>query len=286
MIRFSLIFVEIFILYHYSILCHHICCRYIAIMHPIKAHIMCSRRRVLNVIVLIWILSISAGLPTALFNQLVQPHPSAPMYCRILFPGRSAVIGYTTFKLLEFLVFFLAPVMIQIVLYIIISKRLFISTTSLHRAPATFSMRKVQPRARSQAGESGAIRARKGVIKMLIATVFVYTLSYTPVQVPLFYNMATAGGFKPSFAFIVLIMSLAYINSAVNPILYSIFSQKFRKKFRQVLCRHYRKRHSSPQALPGCSMDLLPKSTAKTLHSSPGQRHRFVAIPQQPYIRG
>ena len=236
---------------------------------------MCSRRRVLNVICLIWLLSVFAGLPTAIFNQLVQPHPSAPPSCRIIFPG-NAIIGYTTFKLLEFILFFLVPVVIQVVLYIIISKRLFVSTTKLYRSPVRLSFRKVQP-----VRETGAIRARKGVVKMLIATVIVYTISYTPVQVPLFYNMATAGGFKPNFAFIVLIMSLAYINSAANPILYGIFSQKFRKKFRQVLCRHYNK-YSSPQALPGCSMDPLHKSS-RTLNSSPAHL-RFTSVRQQPVI--
>ncbi|PVD19931.1 hypothetical protein C0Q70_20425 [Pomacea canaliculata] len=34
----------------------------------------------------------------------------------------------------------------------------------------------------------------------------------------------------------VLVMIVAYINSAANPILYSIFSQNFRKNFREALC--------------------------------------------------
>jgi hypothetical protein len=90
--------------------------------------------------------------------------------------------------------------------------------------------------------DSDAIKARKGVVKMLIATVVVYFLSYAPVQVPLFYNIASPTPFKQNWSFVVLVMTLGYVNSAANPILYSIFSRNFRLKFAQVLCRCCRKK--------------------------------------------
>jgi thyrotropin-releasing hormone receptor len=84
--------------------------------------------------------------------------------------------------------------------------------------------------------DSDAIKARKGVVKMLIASVIVYFLSYAPLQVPLFYDLISVKPFKHNWSFLVLILTLGYVNSAANPILYSIFSQNFRRQFHRVLC--------------------------------------------------
>ncbi len=82
--------------------------------------------------------------------------------------------------------------------------------------------------------DSDTIKARKGVVKMLIASVVVYVVSYAPTQIPLFYNALSRVPFAQNWSFLVLVMTLGYINSAANPILYIIFSQKFRQKFIQV----------------------------------------------------
>ena len=86
------------------------------------------------------------------------------------------------------------------------------------------------------------IRSRKGVVKMLIASVSVYVLSYTPAQIPLFYNLTSPTPFRASWTFLVLVTTLAYANSAANPIIYAVFSHNFRHLFHRLLCAACRRR--------------------------------------------
>ena len=65
-------------LLHYSNVWSCLCCRYIAIVFPIKAHIVCTRRRVVFVIVCVWFLAVSCCVPTALFNDVIHPSEAIP----------------------------------------------------------------------------------------------------------------------------------------------------------------------------------------------------------------
>ena len=175
------------------------------------------------------------GLPTVLFNQVRRPRPSFPVeLCVINFPD---VKYYTIYKFIEFVVFFLGPVAIQCVLYTVICKRLFAGTKALHRKQTVAA-----ENGGHKEKDPDAIKARKGVVKMLIASVLVYFLSYAPAQIPLFYNALSSKPFSQNWSFLVLLMTLSYVNSAANPVLYSIFSQNFRRKFTRVLCGCFHRR--------------------------------------------
>lgn len=212
------------------------CRRYIATVHPIQAHIVCSRRHTLLAIGVIWPLSILCGLPTIFFNTLRSLAPSVPVtLCLIHFPG-DHVTGSAVYKGSEFVVFFLVPVVVQVALYCVIGRRLFVGTADLHR-----KMR-VTDGVNQKERDPEAIRSRRGVVKMLIASVVVYFVSYAPAQVPLFYNLLADHPFRSNWAFLVLLMTLSSANSAANPVLYAAFSQNFRHRFKRVLCLFRRQR--------------------------------------------
>ncbi|XP_041364329.1 neuropeptide receptor 15-like [Gigantopelta aegis] len=204
--------------------------RYIAIVFPIKAHIVCTKRRVIFVIMLVWTLSLLCASPTAVFNMVV-PSEIGVHFCLTNFPG-SHLTYMKLFKYSESILFYFGPLLVQLVCYIVIGKRLFIGVERLHRqvmSPCDGPNRRIRT--------SEAIKARRGVVKMLIASVIIYFLSYSPHQVLLFYNSFSAVPFHQTWVFLVLTTTLAYINSAANPILYCVFSQNFRKKFHVMLCR-------------------------------------------------
>lgn len=185
---------------------------------------------------IIWITALIFGLPTALYNQ-VHPVPNADIsFCITMFPNQT--LHFTIFKFVEFTFYYFIPVCVQIVLYAIIGKRLYASTDELH---TKFQMRKELNRKTDRAAET--IKARKGVVKMLVASVIVYTLCYAPPQILLFYNSLSDSHFQETWSFLVFVNVIAYVNSAANPVLYSIFSQNFRRNFKRCLfcmCIKYR----------------------------------------------
>nr|KAG5703671.1 hypothetical protein BaRGS_002545 [Batillaria attramentaria] len=173
-------------------------------------------------------------------------------HCQIVFPDPHPR-HYLIFKLFESAVFYFLPLIIQVALYAMVAKRLYASMEELQ---TRFQMRPGEPsatQALNGGGESrngglngsrsdrsdravDTIRARKGVVKMLVASVVVYTISYSPHQVHLLYNTFSETRLPESWHFFVFVMVMTHINSAANPVLYSIFSQNFRRNFKRCLC--------------------------------------------------
>lgn len=176
----------------------------------------------------IWMIAIGCGTPTALYNRTVSSSNITNTYCVSMFPTQNS---FVIFKYFEFAFYYFIPVCVQIVLYSIISKRLYVSTDELH---TKFQMR-TEPNSRKTDRAAETIKARKGVVKMLVASVVVYTLCYAPPQILLFYNTLSKTMFHETWSFQVFVTVIAYINSAANPVLYSIFSQNFRRNFKRCL---------------------------------------------------
>ena len=162
-------------------------------------------------------------------------------------------------------------------MYSVICKRLFVGTKELHRKRnvRTLNGNKIEK-------DSDAIKARKGVVKMLIASVLVYFISYAPTQVPLFYNVVSSVPFSQNWSFLVLVMTLAYVNSAANPVLYMIFSQKFRQKFFYVLvtCLGLREKYMKLRKPPGSEFSCMGDSqfTSRTRFTGVRNAQTFVPI--------
>lgn len=177
------------------------------------------------VICLIWPSVLILSLPVLLYNRLVGP---GIRYCVLKFPGNH-IRYFVAFKYLEFVLFYLIPMVSQVACYSITGKHLFAGSEQLHRTQIIISQDGVQ-----RERMSDALRARKGVVKMLIASVIIYFISYSPHQILLFYNTFAKAPFHSTWVFLVFVTAMGYINSAANPVLYCIFSQNFRQKFTKI----------------------------------------------------
>lgn len=251
--------------------------RYVAIVHPIRAHILCSRKRIVIAISVIWPLALLLGLPTVLFNQVRRPHEEFPFkLCMLSFPSNNHEYKLA-YKAAEFLIFFLGPVVTQSILYSIICKQLFVGTKELYRRPAVSKTEGVREK------DSDAIRARKGVVKMLIASVMVYFFSYAPAQLPLIY-VISGKPFNHNWSFLVLVMTLGYVNSAANPILYCIFSQNFRRSFKRALCLLQRK-NKPGRGSPTGDTSMGPRGVIR-FGSLRGQQTATTALMSEALTQG
>ncbi|CAI9730889.1 neuropeptide receptor 15-like [Octopus vulgaris] len=211
--------------------------RYIGIIHPFEAHIVCNRRRIICVICIVWFISLVTGLPPLLFNTVMHDKSKDSVgFCRMRFPTNS-FLYFMIYKFGEFFLYYFAPLLLQMVLYCIITKQLFLGSEHLHR-PVVMTWTETGNRTERS---SDALQARKGVVKMLIISVLVYFISYSPIEIMLFYKMISPHAFKDHWSYHVIAIVIAYVNSSANPILYSIFSQNFRRRFNAILCGHEEK---------------------------------------------
>lgn len=80
-----------------------------------------------------------------------------------------------------------------------------------------------------------SMRSKKRAVKMVMV---IFALCWLPIHVS---QMAHTFGHVPRSeaitAFHVAAICLAYMNSCMNPILYTFLSEMFRKSFRKMLCR-------------------------------------------------
>ena len=98
-----------------------------------KAHLLCSRKKMTVVIALVWPTVFLLGLPVAMFNRLVPASPgdSTVHYCVLRIPG--SIKYFILFKYMEFSLFYIIPMLVQIVCYSIIGRHLFAGSQELHR---------------------------------------------------------------------------------------------------------------------------------------------------------
>ncbi|XP_064474656.1 neuropeptide receptor 15-like [Ornithodoros turicata] len=217
-------FTEVFALYASVMTLVGVCVeRYVAIIHPMRAHLLCCRARMCVVICLIWPLAMACAAPNLLCHVLLSHHPDFTP-CVMQFPSPNHFLAY---KFAEFFIFYLLPLIIQVVLYTFVGRKLFSSELFHAMEPAV-----------GREKYARAMRARRGVIKMLVAGVAVYFISFSPHQALLFYNTFSPTRFEQTWPFLIFVNMMAYFSSACNPLLYSIFSHRFREKFVAILlCR-------------------------------------------------
>jgi hypothetical protein len=82
---------------------------------------------------------------------------------------------------------------------------------------------------------SEALTMRRNVVKMLVACVCVYFICYSPIQGIFLSKGLFNVSFHPPYEFILLMNALAMTCSACNPLLYTLFSKKFRARVTRLI---------------------------------------------------
>uniref|UniRef100_A0A1I7XT19 G_PROTEIN_RECEP_F1_2 domain-containing protein n=1 Tax=Heterorhabditis bacteriophora TaxID=37862 RepID=A0A1I7XT19_HETBA len=86
--------------------------------------------------------------------------------------------------------------------------------------------------------KNDTLRTRRNVVKMLIACVTIYFLCYSPIQAIFLSKAVFNISIHPPYEFLLLMNALAMTCSASNPLVYTLFSLKFRRRLQAVLaCR-------------------------------------------------
>ncbi|XP_062976435.1 thyrotropin-releasing hormone receptor-like [Elgaria multicarinata webbii] len=228
--------------------------RYIAICHSMKAQLLCTVARAKRIITCVWLFT---SLYCLMWFFLVDT--SQAMFA----DGTQVSCGYRVSRnlympiyFLDFTIFYVIPLGLATVLYGLIARILFMNplpATPQHAGRlskhdssiSTSSSMKLSCR-----GNKGALSSRKQVTKMLAVVVVLFALLWMPYRTLVVVNSFMDPPYL-NIWFVLFCRLCIYLNSAINPIIYNVMSQKFRAAFKKLCkCKQKRTEIATPYNAP------------------------------------
>ncbi|KAM8851373.1 neuromedin-U receptor 1-like [Spinachia spinachia] len=204
--------------------------RYVAVVHPFKVKQMTTRAHVKRVILMLWALSMLCAVPnTSLHGIATLPAKFGRQFPRSAICDVIKPLIYKWIIQISTLAFFLLPMLIISVLYLLIGLRLRsekMNTSSLgpERLPygQKLSQRNLQ------------------VTKMLSVLAVTFGLCWAPFHAERLissYIDRSSGQHLQLFEVVHVVSGVFfYLSSAINPILYNLMSSKFREMYSRSAC--------------------------------------------------
>uniref|UniRef100_A0A8D0YSQ2 G-protein coupled receptors family 1 profile domain-containing protein n=1 Tax=Sus scrofa TaxID=9823 RepID=A0A8D0YSQ2_PIG len=208
--------------------------RYVAILHPFRAKLESTRRRALRILGFVWGFSVLFSLPNTSLHGIKFHYflngsfiPGSAT-CTVIKPMwiYSFIIQITSF------LFYILPLTVIGVLYYLMGLKL----------------KKDQPLEADKATANIQIASRRSVSKMMYVLVLVFAICWAPFHVDrLFFSFVKE--WTESLAAVFNLIHVVsgvffYLSSAVNPIIYNLFSRRFRAAFQMVISPSCQRRHS------------------------------------------
>ncbi|XP_059189522.1 thyrotropin-releasing hormone receptor-like [Centropristis striata] len=208
--------------------------RYIAICHSIKAQFICTVSRAKRIIAGVWIFT---SLYCIMWFFLVDTDETVYANGVVVTCGyRVSRSFYMPIYFLDFTLFYVIPLIVATVLYGLIARILFMSPLPSHlndRAEGG-SVHQGHSNSTNKANK-GAVSARKQITKMLAVVVVLFALLWMPYRTLVVVNSFIDPPYHNTW-FLLFCRMCIYTNSAINPIIYNLMSQKFRMAFKK-LCK-------------------------------------------------
>ncbi|XP_065212672.1 pyrokinin-1 receptor-like [Planococcus citri] len=204
--------------------------RYVAICHPFMSQTVSKLSRAIKHIIVIWLMALCLAIPQAIQFGIVHKS-NHELECTVI----PSVMDHA-FEISS-LVFFVIPMCVISVFYILIGFRLRDSRQIKQSSPGRIGILDRQTR-----------KNQTRVIRMLVAVVVAFVICWAPFHAQrllAIYGLRKEE--KPSNAIITLYTVLTYtsgilyyLSATINPILYNIMSNRFRRAFKLTfghLCR-------------------------------------------------
>uniref|UniRef100_A0A8C3S9D5 Thyrotropin-releasing hormone receptor n=1 Tax=Chelydra serpentina TaxID=8475 RepID=A0A8C3S9D5_CHESE len=192
--------------------------RYIAICHPMRAQTMCTVSRAKRIIAFVWICT---AIYCMLWFFLVDINVNKSQHLECGYKVSRNL--YLPIYLLDFALFFVTPLLVATMLYGLIGRILFASPIP-HQANATGTSDSPPPP-----------MSPLQVTKMLVVVVILFALLWMPYRTLVLVNSFMDHPFLNPW-FVLFCRLCVYANSAINPVVYNLMSQKFRAAFKR-LCK-------------------------------------------------
>ncbi|XP_076323823.1 neuropeptides capa receptor-like isoform X1 [Tachypleus tridentatus] len=214
--------------------------RYIAICHPLSIQTLSSLSRAIKIITAVWIVSCISAIPFAIFtkvNYVEYPKGSGnnlegSAFCALPMESNAVSLPLLQFSIFAF---FILPMSLIIILYVKIG--LTLRNSRFNRVSSGESSK------RSSSGDdSRKLRGRRSVHKMLVAVVIAFFLCWAPFHVQ---RLLVVYVHREQWTMMLRTLNevlyylggcLYYFSATINPILYSLMSEKYREAFKAALC--------------------------------------------------
>ncbi|XP_032375323.1 thyrotropin-releasing hormone receptor [Etheostoma spectabile] len=211
--------------------------RYIAICHPIKAQFLCTLSRAKKIIMLVWALtSVYCVMWLFLSDTKNLVYDNVVLLSCAYKVSRSY---YLPIYFTDFAVFYVLPLMLATVLYGLIARILFLNPLPSDPMGSTQKWRKETGQGgrmvSSCSSSSTTAASRRQVTKMLAVVVILFALLWMPYRTLVVVNSFLDKAYLDTW-FLLFCRLCIYLNSAINPVIYNVMSQKFRASFKK-LCQ-------------------------------------------------
>uniref|UniRef100_A0A8D0E8R0 Thyrotropin-releasing hormone receptor n=1 Tax=Salvator merianae TaxID=96440 RepID=A0A8D0E8R0_SALMN len=223
--------------------------RYIAICHPIKAQFLCTFSRAKKIIIFVWAFtSIYCMLWFFLLDlNVIVYKDTTVVSCGYKVP-RSY---YSPIYMMDFGIFYVMPMILATVLYGLIAKILFLNPISSNskdpKENSEMWKNDSAPSNKTKASNkciNSTVASRRQVTKMLAVVVILFAFLWMPYRTLVVINSFLSHPYQESW-FLLFCRICIYLNSAINPVIYNLMSQKFRAAFRK-LCKCQGKESEKP----------------------------------------
>ncbi|KAK3729109.1 hypothetical protein RRG08_005481 [Elysia crispata] len=201
--------------------------RFWAVYYPLKTYSSGSKSRAMIIMAGVWLTSALVTVPFLVMADTVQTTNKADneiVEVCVTPPMTSWIKGYIVTR---FTFIFAIPLVLLTVLYTMIIHKVLTETMECKQMTET---------ARSQSAQN-----RKQLVIMLVGIIVLFFLCLLPFRILALiltfatYDLPSEMGPESFLNLLWFCRLLIYINSAGNPIIYNIFSTKFRRAFQKVL---------------------------------------------------
>ena len=203
--------------------------------HPFKRNLTCTVSTTIKTICVIWVSGILLAIPFSVITDLEDArfYDSSPIkVCRT----RIDVFGFFYIPFL-IIVLFVLPFIILTFMYTQIIRQLVADTLKM--------------RTRTDQSAVNTLRSRKQVVRMLIVIIILFFVSLCPIRAVTIWliftptERVTSIGHEAFLNLISFARIMMYLNSASNPIVYSLASTKFKLAFKTILGRNHSPKNGS-----------------------------------------
>ncbi|XP_030405463.1 thyrotropin-releasing hormone receptor isoform X1 [Gopherus evgoodei] len=223
--------------------------RYIAICHPIKAQFLCTFSRAKKIIIFVWTFT---SIYCTLWFFLLDLNTVVYKDTIVVSCGYKVSRSYySPIYMMDFGIFYVVPMILATVLYGLIARILFLNpipsdpkeNPKIRKNNSTHQNKTMNSKMTNR-GFSSTIASRRQVTKMLAVVVILFAFLWMPYRTLVVVNSFLSNPFQENW-FLLFCRICIYLNSAINPVIYNLMSQKFRASFKK-LCNCQQKQSEKP----------------------------------------